>query len=145
KTRDILAVEQNATRGRRQYSGQAIEESAFTGAIRPDDRANFLAVNLEIDVIHGGEAAESPRHPLGAEHGDLCARPGLVGRDGTGNSRLHRNLGRGELAGRREERLVAGYRFDDAVFPILEVEDDLPRERLMIFLTKQVFAGREIV
>src|SRR4029450_2998807 len=50
KTRDILAVEQNATRGRRQYSGQAIEESAFTGAIRPDDRANFLAVNLEIDV-----------------------------------------------------------------------------------------------
>ena len=47
---DVLAVEQDAAGGRPQHAGQAIEEGALAGAVRPDDGADLAALDLEIDA-----------------------------------------------------------------------------------------------
>ena len=40
---DVLAVEDDAARGRAQHAGQAIEERALAGAVRADDGADLAA------------------------------------------------------------------------------------------------------
>src|SRR5215470_17885811 len=51
----------------------------------------------------------------------------------------------GELAGWREHRLLARNRLEEAVLPVLDVEDELPDERLVVFLAKDTAALREVV
>ena len=47
---DVLAVEQDAPRGRTQDAGQAIEERALAGAVGADDGADLAALHGEIDA-----------------------------------------------------------------------------------------------
>src|SRR5262249_19415579 len=70
---------------------------------------------------------------------------GFISRGGHVNRRLHGHSGRSELAGRREERLIAGHGLKDTVFPILDVENDLQGERLMVFLAEQFVSGWKVV
>src|SRR5215831_1401195 len=142
---NVFAIKQDASRRRGQNPSQAIKESAFASTVRPDDRANFLAIDLEIDVVNCGKSAKSPGQRFGAQHWDLCTRPGFFGRGGRVNGWLHLQSGRSELAGRREECLVAGDGFDDAVFPVLDVENDLQWKRLMVLFTEQFVTSEEIV
>src|SRR5262249_33468876 len=144
KAADILAIEQDAARSRAQHSGQAIEEGALSGAVRPDDRADLFAVDLKTDVVDRGETAKFARQPFRAQHGGFGANPDPR-RGWRVDSGVRRHLRRGEFAGRREESLVAGDRLDDAVLAVFDVEDDLQRKRLVIFLAEQLVSGREVV
>ena len=47
---DVLAVEQDAPGGRADDAGQAVEEGALAGPVRPDDGADLAALDLEIDA-----------------------------------------------------------------------------------------------
>src|ERR1700730_2162483 len=53
-------------------------------------------------------------------------------------------LGR-QLAGRREQRLVAGHRGDDVMLAALDLEDELLREGLVILFAHHLFAGRKVI
>jgi len=66
--RDVLALEQDAARGGPQNAGQAIEEGAFARAVRPDDGADFITPDLEVDAIERRQAAEADR-PLSRGRG----------------------------------------------------------------------------
>src|SRR5439155_26819901 len=56
---NVLTVEQNAPRGGTQDAGEAIEEGALPGAVRPDDRPDLAARDFEVDVVERGQAAEA--------------------------------------------------------------------------------------
>ena len=80
----------------------------------------------KLTLLTRGQAAETDGQQFGAQDGDRPPLPGLVGRGGPHRSQAAgAHLRGGELAGRREHRLFAGYGFDDAVLAVLDVEDDL--------------------
>jgi hypothetical protein len=82
KPGDILAVEQDAPRGRTQHAGEAVEECALAGAVRTDDRADLASANFEIDVIERGQSAEADGEPLRAQQRDRRAFPNVAVREG---------------------------------------------------------------
>jgi hypothetical protein len=64
---NVLAVEQDAARRGPQDAGQAVEEGAFPCTVRPDDGADFIVSDVEVDIVERGEAAEADCQPLRAE------------------------------------------------------------------------------
>ena len=69
--------------GRAQHAGQAIEERALAGAVRSDDGADLAALDLEIDVVERGQAAEADGQALGAQDSDRGSFPAGTGREAT--------------------------------------------------------------
>src|SRR5262249_13041173 len=57
-----------APRGGTQHAGQAVEEGALAGAVRPDDGADLALFHLKVDVAERAQPAEAHRHALGAQH-----------------------------------------------------------------------------
>jgi len=55
---DILAVEQNLARSRRQKLGQQIEYRCFAGSVGADQGVYMAACHLEIDIVDRGETLE---------------------------------------------------------------------------------------
>src|SRR5262249_58559540 len=55
------------------------------------------------------------------------------------------HLGRGEFAGRREERLLLVDRLHDAMLAALDLEDELAHERLVVLLAEHLVALREVL
>jgi len=67
--RDVLALEQDAACRGPQNTGQAIEEGAFARPVRPDDGADFITPDLEVDATERGQAAEADCQQLCPEKG----------------------------------------------------------------------------
>ena len=54
---DVLALEHDRAGGRRHLAGQHLEEGGLAGAVRADDAAQFAAIDGEVDVAVGDQAA----------------------------------------------------------------------------------------
>src|SRR5450755_2699217 len=59
KLGNILAIEGDGARGRREKSRDQVEEGGFASAIRPDDRAQLPLCHIERDVAYRHQIAES--------------------------------------------------------------------------------------
>ena len=79
QARDVLAVEQDLPRGRAQVAGQAIEEGALARPVRPDDRADLLALDFEADAVQGHQATKAHGQALGTEDRGPLAGTDRVG------------------------------------------------------------------
>src|SRR4051812_21939411 len=58
QARHIAALKEHAARRRSESAAQQIEIRALAGAVRPDDRRDGAAPEIDADVAQGGEAAE---------------------------------------------------------------------------------------
>src|SRR6185437_12765373 len=58
KLGDVLAVELDGARGRREESADQVEEGGLAGAVRSDDRAHLALRHVERDVAHRHQIAE---------------------------------------------------------------------------------------
>ena len=58
-TGGFVAAHENLALGRRQQSGDALEEGGFAGPVRTDQAAQFAGLELEVDVIGRHHAAEA--------------------------------------------------------------------------------------
>src|SRR6185503_10655461 len=67
RARDVLLVEKNPSRGRREAPGQQVEERGLAGAVRPDDRVQAARLDREAHVLDGGERAEGLAQVAGFE------------------------------------------------------------------------------
>ena len=81
-------------------AGEQVEEGALAGAVRPDERGDRAALDLDVVDLDGGEAAEAPGHAVGDED-----RVGLLDA-GTGSTPA--SAARGGRAGRRRARREPG-------------------------------------
>ena len=59
--RDVLAVENDAARCRREEAGDQIEEGRLAGAVRADDGAQLAGLDRHRDIVDGDQAAEMLR------------------------------------------------------------------------------------
>src|SRR5204863_73699 len=64
---DFLALELDRARARRKVAGDDVEEGGLAGAVRAEDRAPLAVRDVEIDVVHGEQAAEPPADPPESE------------------------------------------------------------------------------
>src|SRR5271166_6738700 len=59
KPGNLAAIEQDMPGRWPQDAGQAVEERAFARPVRPDDRADLVAPDREVDLIEGGQPTEA--------------------------------------------------------------------------------------
>ncbi len=73
RRRDVAAEELDRPGRRGQVAGDDVEERRLARAVRPEDRPPLAVCDVEVDVVHGEEAAEAPADPPQAEgrHGVL--------------------------------------------------------------------------
>src|SRR6185369_13582502 len=67
--RDVLALEQDRARGRREELGEEIEERGLARAVGPDQRMDGAAAHREAHVVDGNEALELLREAARFEDG----------------------------------------------------------------------------
>ena len=140
---DLVAVENDAARGRPQHPGQAIEERAFAGAVRTDNGADFVAFEVEIHVRQRRKPAELDGQHFGRQNG--CRRRSPIFRRGANVDRRLRAHLSGEVAGRRGDCLFPCDHLAQMGGTAADLEDELARERLMIFLAQHLVALRKII
>src|SRR6185437_839497 len=70
----------HAAAARGKLAREHVDERRLAGPVRTDHRMHFVAHERERHVVDGDEAAEMPRHALGAKQ-DVSrhARPGRAG------------------------------------------------------------------
>ena len=56
--RDVPSLVENGTGGGLQELGQQVEARRFPGPVRPDQRMNAAAADLQVDVANGKETRE---------------------------------------------------------------------------------------
>ena len=66
--RDLVALEADRARGRRQRAGEHVEDRALARAVRADQAEDLALLDLERHVVDGGEAAEALDQPLDRQH-----------------------------------------------------------------------------
>jgi hypothetical protein len=49
-----------------QHAGQAVEEGAFPGPVRPNNGADFTPPHFKIDIVEGRQSAETDGQALSA-------------------------------------------------------------------------------
>ena len=86
QARDVVAVEQDASRGRRQNAADQIDDRRLAGAVRPDERMTRALRELERHVSGCGDATEALLQRMCREDG-FAHRSTLVSRRPTRNSR----------------------------------------------------------
>ena len=72
--RGIAALQRDAALGRLVEAGDAVEHGGLAGAVRPDQRGDGAALDVEGQIVDGDEAAEAHGQMLDAEHGGAVAR-----------------------------------------------------------------------
>ena len=77
---DVLAVEDDATGGRTQHAGQAIEEGALARPVGADDGADLAALDFEVDVVERGQTTEADGQAFRTQHRGGGVSPALPGR-----------------------------------------------------------------
>ena len=102
---DVVAAEENVAGGRRQHPRQAVEEGAFPAPFGPMMARISPRATGKLTLLNAARPPNRTVRPRCAARGH--AAPGL-GRGADIDRRFRRHLGRGELAGRREQRLLAG-------------------------------------
>src|SRR5262249_31865659 len=70
----ITAVQRQAAGRCPVEAGDAVEHRRFAGAVRPDQCGDIAALDLEIEVIDGDDAAETHGQMLDPQHGEAVAR-----------------------------------------------------------------------
>jgi hypothetical protein len=58
QTRKRLAIEYDGTFGGCVHPGHHVEARCFAGTIGPNEPKNFTLVDMEVDVVQGGDATE---------------------------------------------------------------------------------------
>ena len=91
---DLVALEADRPRRRRERPRQHVEDRALARAVRADQAENLALIDLERDVADGGEAAETLDQALDDEHGPSLSRTPprrlLVAVGHAGRQRQHR-------------------------------------------------------
>ena len=70
---DVMSLEPDRARGRREQAADQIEERRLAGAVRTDDRAQFAGLNGQRHVVDGDQAAEALRCALDLKQGHAFA------------------------------------------------------------------------
>src|SRR5207245_11542992 len=63
-------IEGNAALGRHVDSADEVEDSRFSGTVRPDERDDFAAMHIEADLVDRQHAAEANRQVAGRKKAD---------------------------------------------------------------------------
>src|SRR5882672_7703450 len=71
---DVIAVEHDASRTRRERAGEEVEERGLAGAVRPDDRVQRADLDAQAHRVHRGERAEALGQALGLEKRHMRAQ-----------------------------------------------------------------------
>src|SRR5205823_2001692 len=66
--RDVLALEDDASGGRRKETADQVEEGGLAGSVGPDHRAQLARLDGERDSIHGHQLAEMLADVLYLQH-----------------------------------------------------------------------------
>jgi len=70
----VLTKQHDLSGGRRENSGDQIEQGRLAGAVRSDDGLAIAGHDLERDVAHGAQAAEALRECPELENGLAAVR-----------------------------------------------------------------------